>query len=49
MNELLTTLIWSAVTLAAFFGWRRIFLAIKNPLLHPILWATLVVVACSGN
>ena len=44
MNELLTTLIWSAITLAGFFGWRRIFLATKNPLLHPILWATLVVV-----
>jgi putative effector of murein hydrolase len=44
MNEFLTTLLWTAVTLAAFFGWRRIFRALKHPLLHPILWATLVVV-----
>jgi len=44
MNELLNTVLWSAVTLAAFFGWRRIFLVLKHPLLHPILWATLVVV-----
>ena len=44
MNELLTTVFWSAVTLAVFFGWRQIFLALKHPLLHPILWATLVVV-----
>src|SRR4029077_6968360 len=36
-------LLW-AVTLAVFFGWRQIFLALKHPLLHPILWATLVVV-----
>jgi putative effector of murein hydrolase len=42
MNELLTTALWTAVTLAAFFGWRRIFLVLKHPLLHPILWATLV-------
>jgi putative effector of murein hydrolase len=44
MNELLTTILWSAVTLAAFFGWRRIFLVLKHPLLHPILWATLIIV-----
>ena len=44
MNELLTTGFWSAVTLAVFFSWRRVFLALKHPLLHPILWATLAVV-----
>jgi putative effector of murein hydrolase len=44
MNELLNTVFWSVVTLAVFFGWRRIFLALKHPLLHPILWATLVIV-----
>jgi putative effector of murein hydrolase len=44
MNELFTTFFWSGITLAVFFGWRRIFLALKHPLLHPILWATLVVV-----
>jgi putative effector of murein hydrolase len=44
MNELFTTIFWSGVTLAAFFGWRRIFLALKHPVLHPILWATLAVV-----
>jgi putative effector of murein hydrolase len=44
MNELLTTVFWSAVTLAVFFGWRQIFLFRKHPLLHPILWATLAVV-----
>jgi hypothetical protein len=43
MNELLSTVFWSAITLAVFFGWRRIFLALKHPLLHPILWATLAV------
>ena len=44
MNELLTTVFWSGITLAVFFGWRRIFLALKQPLLHPILWATLAIV-----
>lgn len=44
MNELLDTVFWSVVTLAVFFGWRRIFLALKHPLLHPILWATLAIV-----
>jgi putative effector of murein hydrolase len=44
MNELLATVFWSAITLAVFFGWRRIFVALKHPLLHPILWATLVIV-----
>jgi len=44
MNELLTTVFWSTVTLTVFFGWRQIFLALKHPLLHPILWATLAVV-----
>jgi hypothetical protein len=29
MNELLTTVFWSALTLAVFFGWRRLFLALK--------------------
>jgi putative effector of murein hydrolase len=44
MNELLATVFWSAITLAVFFGWRRIFVALKHPLLHPILWATVVMV-----
>jgi putative effector of murein hydrolase len=44
MNELLTIVFWSALTLAVFFGWRRFFLALKHPLLHPILWTTLAVV-----
>jgi hypothetical protein len=47
MNELLTTLFWSAVTLAAFFGWRRIFLAIKNSPPDPL--GDLGRGACSGN
>jgi putative effector of murein hydrolase len=37
-------LFWSGITLAVFFGWRRIFVALKHPVLHPILWATLAVV-----
>ena len=44
MNELFTIVLWSGITLAVFFGCRRIFLALKHPLLHPILWATLAVV-----
>jgi len=44
MNELLSTVLWSGITVAAFFGWRRIFLALKHPLLHPILWSTLAIV-----
>jgi putative effector of murein hydrolase len=44
MNELIATLLWSAATVAAFFAWRCIFLALKHPLLHPILWGTLVIV-----
>jgi putative effector of murein hydrolase len=44
MNELLATVFWSGITLAVFFGWRRIFVALKHPLLHPILWATVVIV-----
>src|SRR5580700_7087029 len=37
-------LFWSGITLAVFFGWWRIFVALKHPVLHPILWATLAVV-----
>jgi putative effector of murein hydrolase len=44
MNELLATVFWCGVTLGVFFGWRRIFVALKHPLLHPILWATVVIV-----
>ena len=44
MNELFTTVFWSGITVAVFFAWRRIFLAIKHPALHPILWATLAVI-----
>jgi putative effector of murein hydrolase len=44
MNELLSTVLWSGITVAVFFGWRRIFVVLKHPLLHPILWSTLVVV-----
>ncbi|MBV8482034.1 MAG: LrgB family protein [Verrucomicrobia bacterium] len=44
MNELLSTVLWSGVTVAVFFGWRRIFVALKHPLLHPILWSTLAIV-----
>jgi len=43
MNELLTTVFWSAITLAIFFCWRRLFVAVKWPVLHPILWATAAV------
>jgi putative effector of murein hydrolase len=44
MNELLSTVLWSGITVAVFFGWRRIFVALKHPLLHPILWSTLAIV-----
>jgi putative effector of murein hydrolase len=44
MNELLSTVLWSGITVAVFFGWRRIFVALKHPLLHPILWSTVVIV-----
>jgi putative effector of murein hydrolase len=44
MNDLFGTVLWSGVTLAAFFSCRYIFLKIKHPLLHPILWSTLTVV-----
>jgi putative effector of murein hydrolase len=43
MNELFTKVFWSGITVAVFFGWRRIFLALKHPVFHPILWATLAV------
>jgi putative effector of murein hydrolase len=43
MNELLATVVWSGITLAAFFSWRRIFLELKHPVLHPMLWSTLAV------
>lgn len=43
MNELCSNIFWSGITVAVFFSWRRIFLALKHPVLHPILWATLVV------
>lgn len=48
MNELLSTGFWSGITLAVFFGWRAIFLAIKLSVLHPILWATLAVALLLG-
>jgi putative effector of murein hydrolase len=44
MNELFTAVFWSGITVAVFFAWRRIFLALKHPALHPILWATLAVI-----
>lgn len=44
MNELFITVLWSGITVAVFFAWRRIFLALKHPALHPILWATLAVI-----
>lgn len=44
MNELFSTVFWSGITLAVFFGWRRIFLSLNHPVLHPILWATVAVV-----
>jgi hypothetical protein len=42
MNELAQTCFWVALTLFAFFGWRRLFLATKHPLLHPIFWSTVL-------
>jgi putative effector of murein hydrolase len=37
--------VWSILTLAIFFGWRKwVFLRFKKPWLHPVLWATLVMV-----
>ena len=44
MNELLSTVLWSGITVAVFFGWRRIFVTLKHPLLHPILWSTVAIV-----
>ena len=44
MNELFITVFWSGITVAVFFAWRRIFLALKHPALHPILWATVAVI-----
>jgi putative effector of murein hydrolase len=44
MNELLATVFWCGITIAAFFSWRRLYVALKHPLLHPILWATLAIV-----
>jgi putative effector of murein hydrolase len=44
MNEFLSTFFWSALTLAVFFGWRRLFIALRHPILHPVLWATIAVV-----
>jgi putative effector of murein hydrolase len=43
MNEFLLTVFWSGITVALFFGWRRLFLVLKHPLLQPILWATVTV------
>ena len=44
MNELFATVFWCGTTIAVFFSWRRMFVALKHPLLHPILWATLAIV-----
>lgn len=44
MNELLATIFCCGITLGVFFSWRRMFVALKHPLLHPILWATLAIV-----
>lgn len=43
MNEFLLTVFWSGITVALFFGWLRLFLVLKHPLLQPILWATVTV------
>jgi putative effector of murein hydrolase len=40
------SLLWSALTIGVFFLCRQVFLnANKNSLLHPVLWATIIMVA----
>jgi putative effector of murein hydrolase len=43
MNEFLLTVFWSGITVAIFFGWHRLFLVLKHPLLQPVLWTTVTV------
>ena len=37
----MSAVIWSLLTIAVFFGARRVFLKTKQPLLHPVLWGTI--------
>jgi putative effector of murein hydrolase len=41
----MSTVLWSAITIGVFFGMRRVFTITRQPLLHPVLWATLIVMA----
>lgn len=40
----MSAVIWSALTIAIFFGMRWVFQRTKQPLLHPVLWATILVI-----
>jgi putative effector of murein hydrolase len=37
--------LWSVLTIAIYFAWRRLFLATKQPWLHPVLGSVLTIVA----
>jgi putative effector of murein hydrolase len=36
---------WTVITLAVFFGARWNYLRTKSPLLHPVMWASLILIA----
>jgi putative effector of murein hydrolase len=37
--------LWLAITVLAFFGCRKLYLRSRHPLMHPVLWSTLLLVA----
>lgn len=37
--------LWLSITVAVFFACRKVYLRLGHPLLHPVLWSTLVLVA----
>lgn len=41
----MNTLVWSALTIAVYFLARHGFVKTRQPLLHPVLWATLLLIA----
>jgi putative effector of murein hydrolase len=44
-ESILGNCFWLAITVVAFFACRKVYLRLGHPLLHPVLWSTLVLAA----
>jgi putative effector of murein hydrolase len=44
-ESILSDGLWLAITVLVFFACRKVYLHLRHPLMHPVLWSTLVLVA----